>query len=41
MFGLRVNEKQIKFDNYNIANMLQRLFPTSHASTIPPFFLGF
>ena len=41
MIGLRVKEKQITSDNYNVANMLQRLFPTWHASTLPPFFLGF
>ena len=40
MIGLRVKEKQITSDNYNVANMLQRLFPTWHASTLPPFFLG-
>ena len=34
-------EKQITFDNCSVANMLQRLFPTWHASTLPPFFLGF
>ena len=41
MFGLRVKEKQITFDNYSVANMFQRLFPTWHASTLPPIFLGF
>ena len=41
MFGLRVKEEQITSDNYNVANMLQRLFPTWHASTLPPFLLGF
>ena len=41
MIGLRVKEKQITSDNYNVANMLQRLFPTWHASTLPPFFSRF
>ena len=41
MFGMRVKERQITFDNCSVANMLQRLFPTWHASTLPPFFPGF
>ena len=41
MFGLRVKEKQITFDNYSVANMFQRLFSTWHASTFPPFFYVF
>ena len=38
MFGLRVKEKQITFDNYSVTNMFQRLFSAWHASTFPPFF---
>ena len=41
MFGLRVKVKQITFDKYSVANMLQRLFRTWHVSTLPQFFLGF
>ena len=37
MFGLRVKEKQITFDNYSVTNMFQRLFSTWHAVHFHPF----